>query len=45
MRNRRSTLTYGIVLMLGMADPAVAQDDGAPQPSARQQLQHVHTPQ
>jgi hypothetical protein len=28
-----------------MAGPAVAQDNGAEQPSARQQLQHIHTPQ
>jgi len=33
------------MLMLGMAGPAVAQDSGAPQPSARQQLQGIHTPQ
>ena len=45
MRNRPFTLAYGIVLMLGMAGPAVAQNNGAQQPSARQQLQHIHTPQ
>jgi periplasmic protein CpxP/Spy len=45
MRNRRFTLAYGAMLMLGMAGPAVAQDNGAQQPSARQQLQHIHTPQ
>jgi hypothetical protein len=33
------------MLMLGMAGPAVAQDNGVQQPSARQQLQHIHTPQ
>jgi len=33
------------MLMLGMAGPAVAQNNGAQQPSARQQLQHIHTPQ
>jgi periplasmic protein CpxP/Spy len=33
------------MLMLGMAGPAVAQDNGVEQPSARQQLQHIHTPQ
>jgi ribosome recycling factor len=37
------------MLMLGIAGPgvaqAVAQDNGAQQPSARQQLQHIHTPQ
>jgi ribosome recycling factor len=31
--------------MLGMAGPAAAQDTGAQQPSAREQLQHIHTPQ
>jgi hypothetical protein len=45
MRNRPFTLAYGAMLMLGMAGPAVAQNNGAQQPSARQQLQHVHTPQ
>jgi hypothetical protein len=33
------------MLMLGMAGPAVGQDSGVQQPSARQQLQHIHTPQ
>jgi hypothetical protein len=33
------------MLILGMARPAVAQDTGVQQPSARQQLQHFHTPQ
>jgi periplasmic protein CpxP/Spy len=45
MRNRPSTLAYGVMLMLGIAGAAVAQDNGAQQPSARQQLQHIHTPQ
>ena len=49
MRNGSFTLAYGIVLMLGMAGAAVAQDNagdkGSQQPSARQQLQHIHTPQ
>ena len=45
MRDRPLTLAYGVMLMLGMARPAVAQDNGVPQPSARQQLQHIHTPQ
>jgi hypothetical protein len=31
--------------MLGMAGAAVAQDNGAQPPSAREQLQHIHTPQ
>jgi Spy/CpxP family protein refolding chaperone len=33
------------MLVLGMAGTAVAQDNGAQQSSARQQLQHIHTPQ
>jgi len=38
------------MLMLGIAGPAVAQDhvaqeDGVQQPSAREQLQHIHGPQ
>jgi len=45
MRNRSFTLAYGAMLILGMAGPAVAQDNGVQQPSARQQLQHIHTPQ
>ena len=45
MRNRPFTLAYGAVLMLGLAGPAVAEDNGGQQPSARQQLQHIHTPQ
>ena len=45
MRNRPFTLANGVMLMLGMAGPAVAQDSGVLRPSARQQLQHIHTPQ
>jgi periplasmic protein CpxP/Spy len=45
MRNRSFTLACGVMLMLGMAGPVVAQDNGAQQPSARQQLQRIHTPQ
>jgi len=45
MLNRPFTLAYGVMLVLGMAGPALAQDNGAQQPSARQQLQHIHTPQ
>jgi ribosome recycling factor len=33
------------MFMLGTAGAAVAQDNGAQQPSAREQLQHIHTPQ
>ena len=45
MRKRPFTLAFGVMLMLGMGGPAVAQNNGAQQPSARQQLQHIHTPQ
>jgi periplasmic protein CpxP/Spy len=50
MRNRPFTLAYGAVLLLGMAgraiaQDAIAQDNGVQQPSAREQLQHIHTPQ
>jgi hypothetical protein len=37
-------IAYGTILMFGMAGPVVAQDNGVQQPSARQQLQHIHTP-
>ena len=45
MRNRSFTLACGVMLMFGMAGAVVAQDNGVQQPSARQQLQHIHTPQ
>ena len=45
MRNGPFTLACGAMLTLGMAGPGVAQDKGAQQPSAREQLQHIHTPQ
>ncbi len=45
MRNRPFTLAYGGMLILRMTGPAVAQDNGIEQPSARQQLQHIHAPQ
>ena len=44
MRNRLFTLAFGIVLMLGTIGLGAAQDGGQ-QPSAREQLQHIHTPQ
>lgn len=44
MRNRHLTVANGVMLLLGMVGPAVAQDNEAQQPSAREQLQHVHTP-
>jgi DNA anti-recombination protein RmuC len=45
MRNRPFALAYGIMFLLGTAGLAVAQDNALQQPSARQQLQHIHTPQ
>jgi hypothetical protein len=45
MRNPTITLTYGVMLMLGMAGPAIAQDNGVQQAPARQQLRHIHPPQ
>jgi predicted HTH transcriptional regulator len=44
MRNRPSTVVYGVMLMLGIAGPATAQDNDAQQPSAQEQLQQIHTP-
>jgi len=34
-----------VMLMLGMAGAAVAQNNGGQPPSAREQLQQIHTPQ
>lgn len=45
MRNQTFTLAYAVALMLGMSAPAIAQDNGVQQPTARQQLQQIHTPQ
>ena len=45
MRYRPFALAYGVMLTFGMAGPAVTRDSGAQQPTAREQLQHVHTPQ
>jgi hypothetical protein len=45
VRSRPFTLACGFMLMLGRAGPVVAQDYAVQQPSARQQLQHIHTPQ
>jgi uncharacterized phage-like protein YoqJ len=33
------------MLLFGTMIPAVAQDNGGQQPTAQQQLQHIHTPQ
>jgi protein CpxP len=50
IQNRSFTLLYGALLLLGITGPAAAQDNaaqdnGTQQPAARQQLQHIHTPQ
>jgi periplasmic protein CpxP/Spy len=45
MRNRSFIFASGVMLTLGLPGPAVAQGNGAQPPSARQQLQHIHTPQ
>ena len=44
MRNRLFTLACEVILMLAIAGLVLAQDKGG-QPSARQQLQQIHTPQ
>ena len=44
MQSRVVKLTYTVMLTVGMAGLALAQNN-AQQPSERQQLQHVHTPQ
>ena len=45
MRYLPFAIACGAIFMFGMAGPTVAQDNGVQQPSARQQLQHIHTPQ
>lgn len=45
MSNLSVKLTYAVVLAFGMSSLALAQDNAAQQPSARQQLQHIHTRQ
>ena len=37
-------ITYGVILTFSMASLTLAQDNMAQQTSARQQLQHIHTP-
>jgi hypothetical protein len=44
MRNGCFTLAPGAMLMLGMAGPAVAQDEGRQQPQRVKQLQQIDTP-
>jgi protein CpxP len=45
MRNRSFTLALGIIFIFGTAGPLPAQGIGIQQPTASQQLQHIHTPQ
>jgi predicted HTH transcriptional regulator len=45
MRIRSFVFAYGIVVMLAGKTATVAQSNEAQQPSGRQQLQHLHTPQ
>jgi len=45
MRTRSFTAACRVMIMLGLVLHAVAQDNGAQQPSAPQQLQHIHAPQ
>jgi protein CpxP len=42
---RGLVLSWGALLMLGIAAPVAAQDNAGQQPSAREQLQHIHSPQ
>jgi Spy/CpxP family protein refolding chaperone len=44
MRNRSVTLACGIIFVLGIAGAAAAQDKGEQEPSARRQLQQIHSP-
>ena len=45
MPARSFNFAYTSILILGMAATAVAQNDGVQKPSAREQLQHIYTPQ
>jgi hypothetical protein len=45
MQNRSLMLAFELVLVIGMVSQSVAQANGAQQPSARLELQHIHTPQ
>src|SRR5258708_21761059 len=44
MRNRPFAIVSGVVLGLGIASPATAEDNAAQQPPASEQLRHIHTP-
>jgi periplasmic protein CpxP/Spy len=45
MRDQSFRLGMGVVLVLVMAGAGRAQDNGVQQPSARQQLEHIHRSQ
>ena len=45
MGHQSFRLAWGIVLVLGMSGAGMVQDTGAQQPSARQQLEHIHSAQ
>ena len=45
MPNPTVKLACGVMLTFGMAGLAPAQDNGVQRPPAREQLQHIHTPQ
>jgi hypothetical protein len=45
MRRRAVKITCGVVLTFSVAGLALAQDSAGQQPSARQELQHIHAPQ
>jgi hypothetical protein len=45
VQNKPFALTCGVALLLALAGPAVAQDSGVHQPTTREQLQQIHTPQ
>ncbi|MGD0646685.1 MAG: hypothetical protein ABR971_01745 [Acidobacteriaceae bacterium] len=45
MRDQSFRLAWAVLLTLGMSGAGIAQNTGAQEPSARQQLQHIHTPQ
>jgi DNA anti-recombination protein RmuC len=44
MLNRVVEFTYGVMLTFGMSSFALAQDNAVQRPSAREELQHLHTP-
>ena len=45
MRDQSFRLGMGVVLVLGMAGAGRAQENGVQEPSARQQLEHIHSSQ